>query len=431
LEECAGDDSGVGGVDGRFQQLEASVGKNYVILNFSDYKGAKEDVKARGAPVRNLVKAFKGRVRNKGGTVEFYHMSDLLAHLRHDLRRTPPGEHDVKDLLDASAITGLCASFRKRYPYLWAELIDDCQHADKIIFSAHGHKDDTDSIYCDHNTVAHRCGNVRGIAAFLSMLLEESGNVRDPTITLVVCFAARAEEHSKDHLKSTLSEADIRSSLAFKLFKELSNSYPGLRLTARTGAMSAAPAGTSLLSQTEKAIIAAEQRSAEYPGEKVDEVITKASRAIADFETAITKTRLSKRQRDKYLALLDTWFKAGCKPADLGPIIEGIDQLDTILYERDKYQGNLTAGEKLRESVCSCLGIGNTWEARQKKTLKRLMKRVEPAHRISTLNQAIGEKKAKYGKFEYRKERGRIVVSRWVPGVSERYQLTTLMSLIP
>lgn len=196
-----------------------------------------------------------------------------------------------------------------------------------------------------------RCGNVSGVNFLLSKLL---GMCEKPdiTVTLVVCYAARSSVHKKHHVNEKLSETDIRSALSYKLFAKLSIKHPRLRLTARTGATSAS--GTSILSQTEEAIIASETRSLEFPGTQVEDTIRDTMQNAQLFENSLLKSSLTIQQRTNAGNVIYQWLTQGCEPQLLEKIINKISTLD---------EKNKGLGLKVLECLfCCCLNyswLGN------------------------------------------------------------------------
>jgi hypothetical protein len=395
--------------------------KKYVLLNFSDYLSPTDatSIATRQTPQERLKETFRRRVTDNGGEFSLYNLGDFFAHLRLDASRGAPG-HPLAGLLDAATIRPLMAEAAKRCPSDWNTLIKSCIAADTIVFSAHGRKGDTDNVYCMDGFDSVRCGDVEGICTLFIALLTPSGK-QNPNITLSVCYAARSADHQKHHVNDTLSEGDLRSSLAFQLFVGLSGLKPGtqLRLTARTGATSGSEVGTKLLSETEEAIIASEKLKAEFPD--AEAVTRETMDACSAFEESLRKSNVPAGEQQEVRNYLYEWFGDGCDPRELDRIIDAVDELDGR---------NKGAGLKLLECLCCCCGLDFSWQGRQADAIENLRARVRSYHRMARLQDAAWEKEEKYGKFVYQRQDGWVIVSRWVNG-GDGYVLTQLLRLRP
>jgi hypothetical protein len=395
--------------------------KNYLLLNVSDYRTpASSNQQQRATPVQTLQAAFQRRVAKKGGSFTIFNLSDLFGGLRLEIHSGPLGHHEVQGILEPAVLQRLLMEAPVRRSLDWRQLINAATVADRIVLSAHGHKDDTDNVYCEVGFSSVRCGNVEGIADLFQNLLALSGNA-NPSVTLSVCYAARSAQHQKQH-DQALTEQDIRSSLAFKLFVALSEWKPGIRLTARTGAVSASQIGTSLLSETEQAIVASETKEAEFSGSEADDLVADTMQALDDFERALGQSSLSRDERNGVLRRLDDWRGAGYDPAGLEEILGAANKLD---------QGRQSAGARLLTCLAKCCAMDLSWQGQQQSVLQGLRQLVRQRHRLQELSTAADEKAAKYGKFVYQRQGGKVVVSRWLPAPdgSGRYLLWKLMSL--
>jgi hypothetical protein len=360
--------------------------KKYVVLNFTDY-----GYSVRTEPVSILRLAVARRVERSGGSYSLYHMADFFGDLREELGVVPPGR-ELEGLLDLPVITGLMVDAATRRSIEWSGLLNDCRNADKIIFASHGEKNDPDNVYSDHRSVTVRVGNAAGVAAFLRAILEVVAR-RDPTITLVVCYAARSGEE--------LDERDIRSSLAFKIFARLAAHRPDLRLTARSGAVSAV--GTTLTSETEEAIIASETLASSYPDSEL--LFAETLDAQEAFEQTIDRSNLTPLEQKKAHSALHRWFQGGFAPGDLAEIVETIDKLDV----RHKPSAHV-----FLEKACGCGLLDLSWFHWYRQQRERLQGLAGRAHHAEALKRVSKEAKARYGKFIYQRDDDEIVVSRWV-----------------
>jgi hypothetical protein len=129
-----------------------------------------------------------------------------------------------------------------------------CCRADKIMLGVHGKFDDTENGFAGlgWERGSGVMGNYKEFATLLASFLAPEQAHR---IALVVCFGARAANYKVDH-DGNLDEADIKSSFAYKFYKELCGKV-NVTMTARTGSVSFdATTGKSLV-QTEAAVTAA------------------------------------------------------------------------------------------------------------------------------------------------------------------------------
>jgi hypothetical protein len=378
--------------------------KNYVILNFTDYRHHEETTDTRSTPVSTLASAFQRRVERKGGSFAIHHLADFFGELRL-ARRGRMNFHEIQGILDLPAISSLMIEAGVYRSGAWSRVRNDCRDADKIIFAAHGHKDDRENVYCDHNTTSVRCGSVDGVVEFLTTILN-GVNRPDPTITLVVCYAARSGAYEKHHVDQPLDEGDVRSSLAFKIFMGLVAFRPQLRLTARTGAVSASSVGTSLTSETEEAIMASETIRTEFADS--EQLLADTMEAYNAFDVSLDGSNLTTTERNAARDALYKWFTSGCNPDDLDEIITAIDRLDS----RHKPKGH-----RFLETLCCCGMVDLSWfnwyrQARE--GLEDIAPRRHEMHRVHTISQ---RSEAKYGKFIYQRDDNHIVVSRWLGDV--------------
>jgi hypothetical protein len=385
---------------------ETALAKNYVILNFSDYRAKDSPSDTRSTPIATLSDAFARRVERKGGSFSIHHMADLFGEIRLARHGKKPS-HEVEGVLTEGWVRTLSLEAAVYRSGAWSAVLNSCREADKIIFAAHGHADDTDNVYTEDGLGEVRCGNVDGVVCFLNSIL--NGVKSDPTITLVVCYAARSAESHKHHINAPFLESDLRSSLAFKVFSGLSEFRPYIRLTARTGAVSAYEVGTSLTSETEEAIIAAEQIEAQFPN--ADEVISKTTKAYDDFDRALGKSNLSSTEKSDLRDRMYRWFISGFDPKELDEIIEAIDKLDWSYRQ-------------MGVSLLWQVGWSQTWSEANTAQVLKLKDQSALRKQLHDLHTIKNQKEAKYGKFIYYRYLNHIFVSRMHEG-----RITQLMRL--
>jgi hypothetical protein len=128
-----------------------------------------------------------------------------------------------------------------------------CESADKIMLGLHGRYDDTEQGFAGlgwkrgHDVI----GNYRDFAELIASFLRTGKSYK---LALIVCFGARSADFNKNH-DGNLEPADIKSSFAYKFFKEICTKAD-ITITARTGSVSFdSKTGRSLV-QTEAAVTA-------------------------------------------------------------------------------------------------------------------------------------------------------------------------------
>jgi hypothetical protein len=145
------------------------------------------------------------------------------------------------------------------------QLINDIQmkvsQADSIYYCAHGSAADADEVYTQIDNKVTRLTTVTRFAAFAKLILSKD-KVHD--FRLIVCFAARSTNPDSNHTRTFLSSgADnyrtLKSSLAYKFFKDLTQSGYPTKLYARLGEVRVdlnSDHGMDILTQSEEAVIA-------------------------------------------------------------------------------------------------------------------------------------------------------------------------------
>ena len=156
-----------------------------------------------------------------------------------------------------------------------------CSEADKIMLGAHGNADDRDRIFAGMGwgRGSGPVGTFRDFAHVVAGLLLPDRAYR---IVLVVCHAARSERYTINH-DGELTPQDIKSSFAYKFFKELIT-VSGARITmsARTGAMGFDAQSGRAQVQTEAAVSASLER-AELERAEAPRIV----KAWKDFEASV------------------------------------------------------------------------------------------------------------------------------------------------
>lgn len=366
--------------------------KKYLLLNFSDFL-------YRGTPTIEMREAIGRRAGNKNGTLAVYEMADILAAARTDLGAVLKGNALIQGILDASMVRQLMLQAQLTQKKVWNDFVIDCIGADKILFAAHGLKHDTENVYCEHADVYTRCGDLKGVAIFLDFVLERAAE--KATLTLVVCYAARSENHQRDH-ELRLRDEDIRSSLAFKLFRRLAGKFGSLRMTARTGAVSGE--GTSLFSQTEDAIVASEILEQEFPNNSDEQALVEANQAYREFDESLNRSELTNLERSHVRDLFDEWFKKS-DPNTFDALVSAIDNLDWAHHK---------VSVKAARLLCCCCGVDSTWYTQERDAIEEMRRAGGLRNRLDHLKTRGQAKETKYGKFIYERSGGAILVSRMV-----------------
>ena len=372
--------------------------KKYVILNFADYV-ARDSQSSRSTPITSLQDALGRRIHRKGGTYHIHNLADLLGDLRVEIY----GEvnpHETSGLLDVGWMRSLAIEAAVHRREAWSAMLNDLRDADKIFFAAHGLKTDTDNVYCEVSMESIRCGDVEGVVTFLKMMLGMVDR-KDPTITLIVCYAARSIHYDKHHVND-LDEHDIRSSLAFKIFCGLAADYPQIRLTARTGAVSGGDTpSTSVVSQTEEAILAEVEISQTIPDEEY--LVGGAQYYFGVLVETFQDVGLTTDQERRLSNRISDWMNQGYDPNQLDAIFDEIDQVAESRYWF--FMRALNAIGWLTHPA---------WSETYQNEIQTARNIVPMRRQLHELKVIAAQKKAKYGKFIYERKGNHVLVSRWV-----------------
>ena len=125
-----------------------------------------------------------------------------------------------------------------------------CGVADKILLGVHGHFDDVSCGYIGKFGERSEPVNFRDLAQFLLMFLTNRSERFN--LSLIMCFGARSKRYLLHH-EGHLEEQDVKSSFAYKFYKELCTQRH-VFMTARTGAVSFAEHDGGSLVQSEAAV---------------------------------------------------------------------------------------------------------------------------------------------------------------------------------
>lgn len=109
-----------------------------------------------------------------------------------------------------------------------------CASADKIMLGVHGRFGETERGFASMGWEQGSgvIGNYQEFAALLSSLLFPDRQYR---LALIMCYGARSQNFRKKH-DGQLDETDLKSSFAYKFYKELCRTYR-ITMTARTGSV--------------------------------------------------------------------------------------------------------------------------------------------------------------------------------------------------
>ncbi|MFG1424246.1 hypothetical protein [Roseixanthobacter liquoris] len=133
---------------------------------------------------------------------------------------------------------------RIAYDTQMAQIREACRTARKILLGAHGSHNDTETLRkgLGWELGTGHAGTYDELARMTADFLHPDQSYK---LALIICYAARAEDYRKDH-DGALSEADIKSSLAYKFYKLLcEHTQANVVMTARTGAVQFLEDGSS------------------------------------------------------------------------------------------------------------------------------------------------------------------------------------------
>ena len=179
-----------------------------------------------------------------------------------------------------------------------------CGRADKIMLGVHGKFDDTTQgvagLGWDQGSAV--IGDYKEFAQLISSFLMPRKSYK---LSLIVCFGARSQNYRVNH-DGDLAEEDIKSSFAYKFFKEICTKAD-VTLTARTGSVAFdSQTGRSLV-QSEAAVKAeiesAEIQAAEY-----------TKRIARDYEQLGRFMNATEEGRGKFFKMLDRMSEPAAKP---------------------------------------------------------------------------------------------------------------------
>lgn len=123
--------------------------------------------------------------------------------------------------------------------------------ADKVMLAAHGQVDNVTTVSYTGAFGSDQTVHItwRDLASLLHDLLDAG---KTHKVSLIICYGARSARHTADH-NGDLTANDIKSSLAYQVFKEVSQTRDVV-ITARTGAVSFNESTGASEVQTESAI---------------------------------------------------------------------------------------------------------------------------------------------------------------------------------
>ena len=144
---------------------------------------------------------------------------------------------------------------------LRVEIVNECAKCDKIYLCAHGSSKDTGHVFAEKGKnlgskhTAPLCTQAE-LSGFLKLILKPA-TPKPYNLTLIVCFAARSGDHDQTHDQDFLKDPEVlKTSLAYKLFKDLVDGKVNVRMTARLGEVRADENLDQILTQTEEGVLA-------------------------------------------------------------------------------------------------------------------------------------------------------------------------------
>lgn len=226
-----------------------------------------------------------------------------------------------------------------------------CATADKIMFAVHGEYDNTTQgfVGLGWEKGSAVIGNYKDFALLISHFLNKK---KEYKIALIVCYGARSQNFKLDH-EGNIDPEDIKSSFAYKFFKELCTKYK-FTLTARTGAI---------------------------------EFETNTGRSLVQTELALSK-EIEERELQK-----------GNKIVKLS---EDYEQLQKEYSQKNKYKKFLEIVESMK------LPNSNP----KNETEKIIKEHNEVRRKMNEISQYKNKAKSKYGKFVYIYKKGKVRVYR-------------------
>lgn len=242
-------------------------------------------------------------------------------------------------------------------------VLSHCSTADKIMLGIHGEPGDNVSGYIEEFGKTKQAVNYQQLAQFLCLFLPVSD---EPIkLSLIMCYGARAVNKQLNH-EGNLAPNQVKSSFAYRFFKQLIGLHREVIMTARTGAVSFSEMDGRSLVQTEAAV------AAQFEYEDLQQ----------DAETI--------EVAEHYNRMLEQAFLKGGKPA-----VDEVRKMEKVIEE--EY-------EKGRTDWSSA-------SFEQRIIVNRLVIKDESTR----LTGAMNKEKSKYGKFVYRMYDDKALVIRKYP----------------
>lgn len=140
-----------------------------------------------------------------------------------------------------------------------------CDGADAVFLCAHGSATDRNQVFTQRGEIgSSRVEMLATVAEFTSFARMALSTEKTHDLKLIVCFAARSVNPDKRHTKAFLSGSQnnyqaLKSSLAYKLYKDLDDNNVHTKMTARLGEVRVSATQAfemEILTQTEGAVLA-------------------------------------------------------------------------------------------------------------------------------------------------------------------------------
>lgn len=181
-----------------------------------------------------------------------------------------------------------------------------CARADKIMIGVHGHFGNTDQGFAGMGWDMGS-GVIGTAAEFARLIASFLHDDRRYKLALIMCFGARSARPRVDH-DGQLEENDIKSSFAYKFFKEIcQRSQATVTMTARTGSVAFDPATGRSIVQSEAAA-QAEMDNAEL------QAAEETKRIARTFEQLQRFMCQSAEGRDKFYDMMDRMDADNARP---------------------------------------------------------------------------------------------------------------------
>ena len=176
-----------------------------------------------------------------------------------------------------------------------------CGRADKIMIGVHGHFGDTNQGYAGMGW-GMGSGVVGTASEFARLIAGFLCGGKSYKLALIMCFGARSARPRVNH-DGDLEEADIKSSFAYKFFKEIcQRSEATVSMTARTGSVAFDASTGRTMVQTEAAVQAemdnADLQAAEYT-KRIARNYEQLQRFLCNTEEGLQKFRAMQERMEE------------------------------------------------------------------------------------------------------------------------------------